>query len=89
MVKIDQKLKKILRTLKGVVVSDKMNKTVVVAVKILKAHPRYKKRYIVTKRYKAHDEKNGCKVGDEVIIQECRPISKEKHWRILEKEKKK
>lgn len=77
------KHKKILRTFKGVVVSDKMDKTVVVAVEILKEHPRYKKRYIVTIRYKAHDEKNQCKKGDKVMIQECRPISKEKRWRVI------
>lgn len=81
--KIKNKSKRIKRIFKGVVVSDKMNKTVVVAVKILKVHPRYKKRYTITKRYKAHDEKNGCKIGDEVVIQECRPISKEKRWRVV------
>ncbi len=75
--------KRISRIFKGTVVSDKMNKTVVVAVKILKVHPRYKKRYTITKRYKAHDEKNGCKVGDKVQIVECRPISKEKRWRVI------
>ena len=70
------------RLLKGVVISDKMNKTVVVAVTRLKEHPKYKKRYKVTKKYKAHDEKNERKVGEKVIIQECRPISKEKRWII-------
>lgn len=75
--------KKILRTLKGVVVSDKMDKTIVVAVKTLKKHLRYKRRYVSTKRYKAHDEKNQCKVGNKVVIQECRPISKEKCWRVV------
>ncbi len=81
--KIKNKSKQIKRTFKGVVVSDKMNKTVVVAVKILKTHPRYKKRYVVVKRYKVHDEKNGCQVGDKVVVQECRPISKEKRWRVV------
>jgi len=71
------------RILKGVIVSDKMDKTVVVAVTRLKAHPKYKHRYKITKRYKAHDEKNEYKVGQAVLIQECRPISKEKKWRVI------
>ena len=70
------------RLLKGVVISDKMNKTVVVAVTRLKEHPKYKKRYKVTKKYKAHDEKNERKVGEKVIIQECRPMSKDKKWLV-------
>jgi len=73
------------RKLKGVVVSDKMNKTVVVRVDRIKKHPRYKKRYIVSKKYKAHDEKNEYKIGDKVIIRESRPISKEKRWIVLSK----
>ena len=73
------------RLLKGVVVSDKMRKTVVVAVTRLKKHPKYKKRYKATKKYKAHDEKNEYKVGDKVIIQESRSISKEKRWRVIKK----
>jgi len=81
MIKHSQK-NKITRTLTGIVVSDKMNKTVVVAVTRLKKHPKYKKYYKVTKKYKAHDEKNEYKVGDRVIIAECRPISKEKRWRV-------
>jgi len=71
------------RTLKGVVVSDKMTKTVVVAITRLKKHPKYKKYYKVTKRLKAHDEKGSYHVGDKVIIQETRPMSKEKRWKIL------
>ncbi len=71
------------RILKGVVVSDKMEKTVVVKVDRIREHPKYKKRYKVSKKYKAHDEKNECKVGDIVEIQECRPISKEKRWRVI------
>lgn len=82
---VNNKRKRILRIFKGTVVSDKMDKTVVVAVEILKEHPKYKKRYIATIRYKAHDEKNLCKKGDKVVIQECRPISKEKRWRIISK----
>jgi len=72
------------RAMKGVIVSDKMNKTVVVAVSSLKEHPKYRKRYKVTKRYKAHDENNEYKVGDKVIISECRPISKDKKWVVVE-----
>jgi small subunit ribosomal protein S17 len=70
------------RTLKGIVVSDKMDKTVVVLVTRYKEHPKYKKRYKISKKYKVHDGENKVKVGDEVIIQECKPISKNKKWRI-------
>ena len=77
--------KKIKRRLEGVVVSDKMNKTRVIAVTRLKKHPKYHKYYKVTKRYKAHDESNRYKVGDKVVIQETRPLSKEKRWVIVEK----
>ena len=73
------------RRLKGEVISDKMQKTVVVKVGRVKLHPKYKKRYKVYKKYKAHDEKEECKVGDEVIIEECRPISKEKKWRVVKR----
>jgi small subunit ribosomal protein S17 len=71
------------RIIKGMVVSDKMNKTVVVAVLSLKEHPKYRKRYKSTKRYKAHDENNEYKIGEKVLIQECRPISKDKRWKIV------
>lgn len=71
------------RIFRGVVVSDKMDKTVVVAVTRLKEHPKYKKRYKITKKYKVHDEKNEHKVGDKVMIQEGRPISREKRWRVI------
>ena len=69
----------------GAVVSNKMQKTVVVKVERIKEHPRYKKRYKVHKKYKAHDEKGECKKGDKVIIEECRPMSKEKRWRVIKK----
>ncbi len=69
----------------GTVVSNKMQKTVVVKVERIKEHPRYKKRYKVHKKYKAHDEKGECKAGDKVIIEECRPMSKEKRWRVIKK----
>ena len=70
------------RLLKGVVTSDKMDKTVTVLVTRYKEHPKYKKRYKVSKKYKAHDEKNERKKGDKVIIQETRPISKDKRWKV-------
>ncbi|MEK7574390.1 MAG: 30S ribosomal protein S17 [Patescibacteria group bacterium] len=73
------------RKLKGKIVSDKMTKTRVVAVTRLKLHPKYRKHYKVTQRFKAHDEKNEYKMGEEVVIEECRPLSKEKRWRIVER----
>lgn len=73
------------RRLQGTIVSDKMQKTRVVEVVRLKKHPRYKKYYKVSKRFKAHDERNEFKVGDKVIIEETRPLSKEKRWRIVKK----
>jgi small subunit ribosomal protein S17 len=73
------------RKLQGVVVSDKMQKTRVVAITRLKKHPRYKKYFKVTRRFKVHDEKNEYKVGDKVVIEETRPLSKEKRWIIVEK----
>jgi len=76
-------IKPIKRTFKGIVVSDKMDKTVVVRVDRVKLHPKYQKRYKVSKRYKVHDEKNKCKSGDKVLFSECRPLSKEKRWRII------
>lgn len=68
----------------GLVVSDKMDKTVVVAIENRAAHPKYKKIVVQTKRYKAHDEANQCKVGDRVRIQETRPLSKTKRWTVAE-----
>jgi small subunit ribosomal protein S17 len=73
------------RKLQGLVVSDKMQKTRVVAVTRLKLHSRYLKHYKVTNRFKAHDEKDEYKVGDKVLIEETRPLSKEKRWRIISK----
>ena len=73
------------RVLKGVVVSDKMQKTVVVEVSRMKKHPKYKKYYNVTKRFKAHDTEGIYKTGDKVVIQETKPISKEKRWRVISK----
>jgi len=68
----------------GLVVSDKMDKTVVVAVETRKVHPLYKKAIRRSKKYKAHDENNACKIGNKVKIVETRPLSKEKRWRVLE-----
>ena len=71
--------------LKGVVVSDKMDKTVIVAVSRFIKHPLYGKFYKVSKKYKAHDEENNSKVGDKVEIVETRPISKDKRFKIVQK----
>lgn len=71
------------RIMQGVVVSDKMDKTVVVNVERTFPHPLYKKYIKRSKRYHAHDEKNTYKIGDTVSIQECRPLSKTKRWQIL------
>ena len=67
----------------GIVVSDKMDKTVVVAETTMKLHKLYKKRLKATKKYKAHDENNDCNVGDKVKIMETRPLSKDKRWRVV------
>lgn len=68
----------------GVVVSDKMDKTIVVEVRTKKLHKLYKKYVSTSKKYKAHDEENTANMGDTVRIIECRPISKEKTWRLVE-----
>ena len=73
------------KQLKGVVVSNKMQKTAIVAVTRLKEHSLYKKKYKVTTRYSAHDEKNEYQVGDKVIIVETKPISKNKSWVVVKK----
>lgn len=78
-----EKKNKIKRTFRGVVVSHRMNKTAVVRVDRIKQHSKYGKRYRVSKRYKVHDEKNERKTGDLVVFEECRPISKEKRWRLV------
>ena len=72
------------KTIIGKVVSDKMDKTITVAVETLVAHPIYKKRYKKTTKFKAHDENNECGVGDLVKILETRPLSKDKRWRLVE-----
>ncbi|GAB4299536.1 MAG: 30S ribosomal protein S17 [Oscillatoriaceae cyanobacterium] len=68
----------------GLVVSDKMDKTVVVAVENRSPHPKYGKIVVKTKRYKAHDAENQCKEGDRVRIQETRPLSRTKRWQVVE-----
>ena len=73
------------KKLTGIIVSDKMVKTVVVKVERIKEHPKYKRRYKTHKKYKAHDEKGEFHVGDKVLIQECIPISKDKHFRVIAK----
>lgn len=71
--------------LKGVVVSDKMAKTIVVSVTRFIKHPKYGKYYKVSKKYKAHDEENSYKIGDKVEIIETRPISKDKKFKVINK----
>lgn len=68
----------------GKVVSDKMEKTIVVAVETYKKHDLYHKRIKYTKKFKAHDENNDAKIGDTVKIMETRPLSKDKNWRLVE-----
>ena len=77
-------IKRLKKTIEGVVVSDRMDKTVVVESNRLVKHPVYKKLVKRRARYKAHDEKNQCKVGDKVRIVESRPLSKYKRWRVRE-----
>ena len=72
------------KTRVGMVVSDKMDKTIVVAVSERVKHPLYKKIVNRTKKFKAHDENNACGIGDKVLIQETRPLSKDKCWRLVE-----
>ena len=79
----NKKSAKIIRRLQGTVVSEKMDKTCVVEVVNFKWHPKYGKQYKKSKKYKVHDEKNQVKVGNVVIFQECRPISRDKRWRLI------
>ncbi len=73
------------RRLIGTIISDKMAKTVVVKVERIKEHPKYKKRFRIHQKYKAHLEGTDFKVGDKVVIEECRPISREKRWKVIKK----
>lgn len=77
-------MEKIHKVRTGKVVSDKMDKTVIVLVETLRRHPMYKKVVKHSSKFKAHDEKNACKPGDMVKIIETRPLSKEKRWRVVE-----
>jgi small subunit ribosomal protein S17 len=79
---VEKKIRR--KILTGEVVSNKMNKTIVVAFHTRKLHMLYKKYITLTKKIKAHDEKNECGVGDVVRVVESRPLSKEKRWRLLE-----
>lgn len=76
---------KIRRRFKGIVVSDKMEKTIIVRIDTRKTHKKYLKQYTSSRRYKVHDEKKICRVGDFVSFEECRPISKDKRWRVIYK----
>jgi len=82
---MNEKLESRKKRLKGVVVSDKMDKTVVVEVERIKKNPKYKRRYKVHKRFLAHDKENKCRTGDKVVIEETRPLSRRKRWRVIEK----
>lgn len=75
---------KLIKTMLGQVVSDKMDKTVVVLVNYRVMHPLYKKYVKQSKKFKAHDVDNSCKIGDSVKIQSCNPVSKDKTWKVLE-----
>lgn len=81
----DNKKEVKIKKLEGIVVSDKMQKTRVVAVSRLKRHKRYLKYYEVTTKFKAHDERNEYHTGDKVVIQMTRPLSKDKRWIIIAK----
>ena len=71
------------KILTGKIISDKMQKTLVVEVETIKEHPKYKRRFKSHKSYKAHVEKGEYKAGDKVVIEECRPISKDKKWKVI------
>jgi small subunit ribosomal protein S17 len=73
------------KKLTGIVVSDKMQKTVVVKVERVKEHPKYKRRYKIHTKYKAHDQNSEFHVGDKVVIEETAPISKDKKWKVISK----
>lgn len=79
----EENTNKVNNTLSGVVVSDKMDKTVVVSVSRFVKHPKYGKFYKINKKYKAHDERNFYKIGDKVEIAETRPISKDKKFKVV------
>ena len=72
------------KVISGIVVSDKMDKTIVVSTTTFKTHPIYGKRFKKTSKFKAHDENNECGIGDRVKVMETRPLSKDKRWRLVE-----
>lgn len=73
------------RKLQGIVISDKTKKTITIKTERLKQDPKYKRIFKIHKKYKAHDEKEKYKIGDKVVIEECRPISKDKKWKVIDK----
>lgn len=75
---------KIRKKFSGVVTSDKMDKTIVVKVERVVVHPKYHKRYKISSKYKVHDEKNQYREGDKVSFVECRPLSRDKRWRVAQ-----
>ncbi|TFG85328.1 MAG: 30S ribosomal protein S17 [Spirochaetales bacterium] len=81
---MEAKIRKEKQVLQGVVVSDKMEKTIVVEIMTRKLHPLYKKYLTRSKKVKAHDENNEAKIGDAVRVVECRPLSRDKRWRLAE-----
>lgn len=85
---MSEKKKKIIKTFRGVVVSSRLDKTIVVLVNRFKLHPRYHKRYRVSRKYQVHDPKNQYQVGDLVGFVECRPLSRQKRWRVIYQPKK-
>jgi len=84
---MNSKIKKQYRELMGIVTSNKMQKTVVVKIDTIKTHPIYKKKYIVSKKYKAHDENNQYKINDKVLIRQIKPMSRDKKWEVIRKVK--
>ena len=68
----------------GIVISNKMQKTIVVQIEKRYPHPIYSKTLVKTKKYLAHDEQEQCNIGDQVLVQECRPLSKKKRWKLIE-----
>lgn len=79
-----EQAKKIVRTLSGIVVSDKMHKSIVVLVERRVKHPKYGKFVKRSSKMHVHDENNVCHIGDQVVIKECKPISKTKAWQLVE-----
>ena len=80
---MDQAIKKTPKRLRGSVVSDKMDKTIVVLVDRFVKHPKYGKYQKISKKYKAHDADNKHKIGEKVVIEECKPISKDKNFKVI------